>query len=464
MDGYSRLQIAFVPGLGRPGSASARSQEIKRRMRIRFTWIAALLALIAIGLLAACSTKYSASNNGLVVLPTGGSAVMQSFSLDLGNGHLSQINNAAGPPIPGASGQVILDPAGAYAYVVVTATTALTTSTTGIASFPVASDGKLAAAATITGNPVAFTQGTSCEQIPVTPVAIAIDSAGKFLFAANSATADSAGNSVPGSISVFAVGTNGTLTEVNPTSCTAPSTPGSPFPLPSQAMVQTPNASALAVTPTVYPFQYAYCSTFTPPTTEDLYVTDSANYIVLNYAVSSTGGLTLVPAANNATGISTGSAPSGVAVDPCNRFVFVSNAQQNSVSAYSICTAVSTVCQYAKYSLQAVAGSPFNITGQVPGPLTVDAYANFLYVVNTGSSNVTGFRISASTGGLTAIGTYAAGVGANSIAVRSDDSWLFVANSTASTVSQYAITPSSGVLAPQPVTTTFNIPTGVAVK
>ena len=437
-------------------------------MRIRFAWIAAILALIALGFLAACSTKYSASNNGLVVLPTEGSAVMQSFSLDLGNGHLSQINNAAGPPIPGASGQVVLDPAGAYAYVIVTATPALTTSTTGIASFPVASDGKLATANTVSGNPSIFTpSGGACESIPVTPVAIAMDSAGKFLFAANSASADSAGNSVPGSISVFSVGANGTLTEVNPMSCTAPSTPGSPFPLPGQAMVQTPNSSALAVTPTVYPFQYAYCSTFTPPTTEDLYVTDSANYVVLNYAVSSTGGLTLVPAANNATGVSTGSVPVGVTVDPCNRFVFVSNSQQNSVSAYTICTAVSTnstLCPHADYSLLAVAGSPFNIAGQVPGPLTVDAYANFLYVVNTGSSNVTGFRISASTGGLTTIGTYAAGVGANSIAVRNDDSWVFVANSTASTLSQYAITPSSGVLAPQPVTTTFNIPTGVAVK
>jgi 6-phosphogluconolactonase (cycloisomerase 2 family) len=278
------------------------------------------------------------------------------------------------------------------------------------------------------------------------PVALAIDSAGKFLFVANG---------TDGTVTTFSVGNNATLTAVGTTT------------LPNQAMVQTPTASALAVTPTVYPFQYAYCSTFTPPTTEDLYVTDSANYVILNYAVSSTGALTLVPAANNATGVPTGSVPSGVAVDPCNRFVFVSNSQQNSVSAYTICSAVSvgsTLCPFADYSLHSVAGSPFNITGQVPGPLTVDAYANFLYIVNTGSSNVTGFRISASTGGLTAIGTYAAGVGANSIAVRSDDSWVFVANSTASTLSQYGITPSTGVLAPQPVTTTFNIPTGVAVK
>jgi 6-phosphogluconolactonase (cycloisomerase 2 family) len=94
----------------------------------------------------------------------------------------------------------------------------------------------------------------------------------------------------------------------------------------------------------------------------------------------------------------------------------------------------------------------------------VDAYGAFLYVVEVGSGGVAGFRIGASTGGLSSIGTYAAGAGANSIAIRSDDSWLFVANSSASTLSQYAITISNGVLLAQPVTTTFNIPTGVAVK
>ncbi len=398
-------------------------------MRTRFTWIAAILALLTVGFLVACSTKYTAANNGLVVLPTAGSAVMQTFSLNLGNGHLSQINNAAGPPIPGAPGPVILDPAGAYAYVIVTQTSALTASSTGIAAFQVASDGKL--------SPVGVIQVAS-------PVALAMDSAGKFLFVASGSA---------GTVSVFSVGSNASLTAVGTTT------------LPNQSTAQTPTASALAVTPTVYPFQYSYCSGFTAPTTENLYVTDSANYVVLNYAVSSSGGLTLVQPAVNATGAATGTVPSGIAVDPCNRFVYVSNGiPNNSVSAYTMCTAISATCQFADFSLHPVTGSPFTISGDGPGPLAVDAFGDFLYVVDTGSSQLSGFRISASTGALTSIGTYAAGVGANSIAIRSDDSWLFVANSTASTVSQYGITPSSGILSPQPATTTFNIPTGVAVK
>jgi|SRR5579872_48669 len=401
-------------------------------MRIRFTCAAAIVVLIAIGFLMACSTKYSNNNNGLVVVPTQGSAVMQTFSLDLANGHLSQINNANGPPTNGIPSSVVLDPAGGFAYMIVYQNPAVAGSATGIETFQVASDGKL--------SPIATTPSTN-------PVALAIDSAGKLLFVANG---------IDGTVSVFSIGNNAALTAAGSTS------------LPLQAGGQAPSASALAVTPTVYPALYAPCSGQTAPTTENLYVTDSSNYLLLNYAVSPTGGLTLVPTATT-TGIATGSVPSGVAVDPCNRFVYVSNSNpNNSVSAYTICSAPSVVlpvCLNGDFSLNPVTGSPFAISpGDGPGPLAVDPYGKFLYVVDTGSNQLSAFRISASNGALASISTYATGAGANSIAIRSDDSWLFVADSTASTLSQYAVTPATGILIPQPATTTFNTPTGVAVK
>jgi DNA-binding beta-propeller fold protein YncE len=296
MDGIPRLHKAFLPGFGLPGIAAVRPQEINRRMRTRFTWILAVAALISIGVLVACSTKYSASNNGLVVVSTQGDAVMQTFSLDLGNGHVTQINNTGGPPTNGVPTSVVLDPAGAFAFVLVTQSTTVNQSATGVEMFPVASDGKLG-----TGATTALNGG-------VAPVAMAIDSAGKFLFVADS---------VPGAVSVLAIGSNGTLTEV----------PGSPFPLQAQLPGTIPSASALAVTPTVYPPAFAICSANVPPTTENLYVTDSVNYEVLNYSVSSTGALSFV--SQNATG----TVPSGVTVDPCNRFVYVSNHLQRGQSA-----------------------------------------------------------------------------------------------------------------------------------
>src|SRR5271170_1406361 len=106
MDGNSRLKNRVRARPATPGNAQPRWQEIKRRMRTRFPWIVATLALVAIGFLIACSTKYSAnsSTHALVVVPTQGTievpqatAVMETFSVNLANGSASQINNVNGP-------------------------------------------------------------------------------------------------------------------------------------------------------------------------------------------------------------------------------------------------------------------------------------------------------------------------------------------------------------------------------
>jgi len=238
-------------------------------MRTRFTWIAAILALVAVGFLMACSTKFKNSSNGLVVVPSQGSAVMQTFSLNLGNGHVSQINNSAGPPTPGLPGAVILDPAGAFAYLVVDQNSILPGSATGIVSFKVGSDGKLAAGTAsptlqptsptvnltcVTTSSTQITFSVSVQPTPVVPGELAIDSAGKYLFVGDVSTfgqtqsytnpctgaMETATVPVPGAISVFAV-SGGSLTEV----------PGSPFPLAPE--VTAGSASALAVTPTAFP-------------------------------------------------------------------------------------------------------------------------------------------------------------------------------------------------------------------
>jgi len=455
-------------------------------MRTRFTWVVAILALCAIAFLVACSSRYTSSSNGLVVVPTQGTAVMQTFSLDLSNGHVSQINNASGPPTPGLPGAVVLDPAGTFAYVIVNQNPTYP-GVTGIVSFKVGSDGKLA-----TGTPsptfkttsptvnvpcvTATSTTVSVGVLPtaVVPASLAIDSAGKYLFVADVATSGvtqpylcngtttSSTVAVPGTVSVFSV-SGGALAEVA----------GSPFALPagatgsvgSAASGSAANAAALAVTPTVHPPLYSACSGVTAPTTENLYVADSVNNVLLNYSVSSSGVLTLVPFSATTPGIATGTTPSGVAVDACGQFVYVANAISNSVSAFTICSVVSPNCPQADYSLQEVSGSPYP-AGDVPGPIAVDPFAKYVYVVDTGSSQVSGFRISPSNGSLTAIaGTpTATNSGANSIAIRSDGSWIFVANFNSANVSQYAITQATGQLTPEAPFVTLNYPSGVAVK
>ncbi|MFZ0321298.1 MAG: beta-propeller fold lactonase family protein [Candidatus Sulfotelmatobacter sp.] len=410
-------------------------------MRTRFSWLLGIAVLISVAMLVACSSKYTSSNNGLVVVSTQANYVMDSFSVDLSNGHTAQIFNSNGPPTNGVPTTVVLDPAGAFAYVLVTQSTYVNDSATGVEAFSVASDGKLGSGTTTGLNPLG--------SIPVFPVAMVIDSEGKFLF-----VADAAVGSVSGAVSVLAV-SNGTLSEVS----------GSPFPLPAQPGGTTPSASALAVSRTVYPTAYALCSANVPPATENLYVTDSVNYELVNYSVSSSGTLTLVPTAST-PGIPTGKVPSGVTVDPCNRFVYVSNGQpDNSVSAYTICNDISEpVCTAADFSLRSV--GPAIPVGNSPGALMMDAYASFLYVVDTGSNGISSYRVSTTTGSLTPLTPTP--ITTNpfpiSIAIRSDDTYMFVTNLNQATVSEYAITPATGALTPQSPIQTDNFPWGVAVK
>ena len=70
-------------------------------------------------------------------------------------------------------------------------------------------------------------------------------------------------------------------------------------------------------------------------------------------------------------------------------------------------------------------------------------------------------------GTLTALSpaTVATGTTPDSIAIRSDDTWLFVANYNSASISQYSITPATGTLNPTATAiATDNLPLGVAVK
>jgi hypothetical protein len=449
-------------------------QEIKRRMRNRFSSIRAVIlavtALIATAVLVACSAKYASTSNGLVVVSTQGSAVMDTFSLDLGNGHMTQIFNSAGPPTSGVPTTVVLAPGGSFAYVLLTASKDLTGSSTGIGAFPVASDGKLgASAATTPLNPEIITlPGNQTEKVPAVPTAMIIDSAGKFLFLSDSSTADSSARFIPGAVSVFSIGSGGGLTEVTNSPFVLPiGGPNTTNPTPCPASVTCSSASALAITPTIYPPAYALCSGNAPPTTENLFVTDSVSYTVLNYSVGSTGALTLVPSSSSVAGVATGTVPSGVTVDPCNRFVYVSNGQPNdTVSAFTMCSMVSLpLCPVADFHLIPVVGSPF-VAGPGPVALIVDPLAAYLYVLDQGENAIRPYKISTTTGALTPLSpaTVATNSYPTSIAIRSDDSWMFVTNLNQANLSQYAITPATGALSPQPPVQTDNNPWGVAVK
>lgn len=417
-------------------------------MSTRLTGLLGLIVLISIGLLMACGSHYSSSSDGLLVVPSQGSAVLQSFSFNLSNGKAAQIS--AAPATNGNPSAIVLDPAGAFAYVLVDQNT--------IATFQVNSDGTLSGIGTMGFNQATVKIGSTpnTELVSVVPSALAMDQAGKFLFVADRETIDSSAISVPGGVSVFSIGGNAALTEVA----------GSPFfPFPPVAGGTQTDMVALAPTPTSFPTTTAACAMQSAPTTEYLYVVDANSDQVWAFAVDTSSGVLGVPAGNaSILSFPTGRIPSAIAVDPCNRFVYVANQNSNNVSGYTICNSVSPNCPAADGSLVSV--GPAASAGNGPTAIAVDPFGSFVYVVDTQSNAISGFKISQVSGTLSPLSTPLVATGATpvSIAIRADGLWLFVANNNSASVSQYAITPASGALAPLTAITTDNFPWGVAVR
>ncbi|HTS35825.1 MAG TPA: beta-propeller fold lactonase family protein [Candidatus Solibacter sp.] len=443
-------------------------------MSTRFAWLLGLVVLVSFGVLVACGTKYSSSSDGLVIVGSQGSATVETFSFNLSNGHISGISNTPGDTgtqtclLPGLPSSMVIDPSGTYVYAIINQTDTCDGSQTGITSFNVKSDGTIGAVGSIVADP--------------NPVALAIDSSGKFLFVAEglASTALNNYNAKPSNfpctqsndplvliqygICVYSINA-GTITPVPQTFATI---------LPSGA--QVPNFAALALTPTVFPSngingqQSAVCSTngITPPSNEFLYIADSVNNVVYEFVVDmSTGVLSNPP---NPGFLAAGTVPSGVAVDACDRFVYVSNQTSNNVSAYTICNGMTTqsaTCPAtADGSLVSVPGSPFSLSAGAngPGPILSDPFGKFLYVLDQKSDMVSPFKIAQVTGALTSQAVASTGLAPTGMAIRGDDNWLFVTNFNSATMSQYAITPATGALSPQPTVATDNFPWGVAVK
>jgi 6-phosphogluconolactonase (cycloisomerase 2 family) len=457
--------------------------ETNERMSKRF-WLLGLAGLISAGLLVACGSNYNSSSNGLVLVGSQGASVIQTFSFNLNNGHVASIANSTSDTgsktclLNGLPSSMVVDPAGQYAYVIMDTSSLCQNSQLGIAVFQIKSDGTIAQVGNLIAlnSPSVIIAGAlppnNVETVSVNPNTLSMDAAGKFLFVANRAMADSSSRSVPGSVSVFAIGSGGSLTEVS----------GSPFfvTTPATTVGQVTNDFvSVAATPTVFPgigvngTQNSVCSVPSnpPPTTEFLYAVDTVGYQVFEFQVDTSSGALTVP--DNVTAIPsfpTDAVPVGIAVDPCDRFLYVSDSLHNKINAYTICTTViaNGICPFANGHLNDVSGSPFAVSGSANGlgPLVVDPYGNNVYALGTLSNTLSGFKISPVSGSLTPLtpATVATGANPKSIAIRGDDNWMFVTNYQSASVSQYSITPATGALSVLPTITTDNYPVGVAVK
>lgn len=385
-------------------------------MRMKSGWELAVL-ILPLAALMSCSSSTNVNTTGYVWVATSGDQKLSVYSVDLNNGATSRVGNQVATGVQPSA--MAMTPDRKVLFVTNTAD-----NTVGI--YTINSDQSLKAACS---------SSQSCTATVPTgesPVALAVDPAGKFLFVANQGKfVDPAS----GTISVFSI-SGTTLTQV-----------GNPFP--TEILGDVIGSGPTGV--------------IAAPAGNFLYVTNQfANTVELFAYDANTGALTLPP-----TRYSAGTNPSGIAFSRCAGFttatsacsaadantLFIANSGSNTVSAFTACIQVSPACHSADGSLVPVSSSSVP-SGISPISFIINPVANFVYVVDSGGNQVSQYQYNTSTGALTALSvpnvstSSSPGPGG----MTADGSFLFVPDRGGSTMSVFK--------ANSVVSTTGTAPTG----
>ncbi len=188
------------------------------------------------------------------------------------------------------------------------------------------------------------------------------------------------------------------------------------------------------------------------PTASFAFVADSVSGDVAVFSVGVTGILTQM-----GTPIASGAGAEFLAVDPVHNFLYVTNQNANTISAFSINTMTGALAQ--------VPGSPF-ATGLTPHGVAVDSLGRFAYVANQNDNSISAFSIDGATGALTPVpGSPFAGIDSPfGLTLHPLNSSLYVTNVNSNTVTQLTLDIVSGAPAvPGTVLAAGQTPIGVAV-
>ena len=104
------------------------------------------------------------------------------------------------------------------------------------------------------------------------------------------------------------------------------------------------------------------------------------------------------------TAVPVGTAPAAATITPDGGFLYVGNSGSSNLSAFAICNQVLNSCSNPTSpdgSLTPVTNSPFSV-GLGPSSIVVTPDGKFLFVVNRQSNQVSEFKVSTGTGALTA--------------------------------------------------------------
>jgi YVTN family beta-propeller protein len=306
---------------------------------------------------------------------------VSSYSIDNSTGAPTLVGTTAAGTQPYG---IAVDPAGRFAYVA-------NNGANSVSSYTIGSNGGL------TANGGTVTVGSKPRQVT-------IDLSGRFLYVVNQTTST-------GSISTFAIGSDGRLSFLAPTTvgnqptdfavdplgrfAYAINSGGgsiSTFRINSDGTLQSTGTSTTGGAP---------ANAVVDPTGKYLYVTSQSANRVLMFTISPNTGI-LSSIAGTAT---TGTAPNGIAVDPTGQYAYVANSGSASVSFYTITSGSGLLV--LKGSIAA---------GTVPRAIGIEQSGKYVYVVNEGSNTVTYYPI-LSGGGLGASTSIGTGTGPRGIAV-----------------------------------------------
>jgi 6-phosphogluconolactonase len=183
-----------------------------------------------------------------------------------------------------------------------------------------------------------------------------------------------------------------------------------------------------------YPTGLSPTSVRVHPNGKFVYISNAGEDTISLYKVGSTGALTEVTPRT-----ATGKQPSDLVIDPGGNFLFVLNSFDNTITAYSVTASTG--------ALQATSTSPFPTSGFTPLRAAMTPSGKFLYVANSNSATISGFAMDSS-GGLSPVPHSPIGVGngPNWIAIDPAGKFLYVANLQDGTYSGFTIDGGTGGL------------------
>ena len=238
-----------------------------------------------------------------------------------------------------------------------------------------------------------------------TPVDLAIDPAGAYLYAATASPSNS--------IAVFSISSSsGALTAV-----------GSPFPIGVSAtgMELTPSGNFLFLASagapgavSVFAVKAGVLSVVAQTTVGTnpvglatdsagsfLYVANSLDNSISSFSIGASGALTQVSSFSDLSTV-----PLALVVDPTGKYLYVANTGSNNITGYTISSGALTV----------LSSSPFGGIS-APGTIAVDPNGKYLLVGSQSSGGIAVFRLDASNGSLSSSATYSSGSSVTSIVV-----------------------------------------------